>query len=95
MAVFSDLRLTASSEMERYIALSASSVESQCVCVQVVHDGRLSAMKHGKSDVSEARKETECGLSFSSSSVQWREGDKVVAYTTRRVPPTLLWDFGF
>lgn len=55
----------------------------------------MSAMKIGKSDVSEARKETECGLSFSSSSVTWKEGDRVVAFTRHRRPPTLHWDFGF
>ena len=65
------------------------------VHAKVVHDGTLSAMKQGKVDLSEARKETECGLSFSSDSVEWKEGDRVVAYTTRRVPPLLIWDFGF
>ena len=45
--------------------------------------------------VSEAKKETECGLCFSSASVEWREGDRVVAYTTRHIPPALNWDFGF
>lgn len=62
---------------------------------QVIHEGPVSAMKQGKNDVSEARKETECGLSFSSHSVEWREGDKVVAFNRRRVPPLLEWDFGF
>ena len=62
---------------------------------QVIHEGPVSAMKQGKNDVSEARKETECGLSFSSHSVQWREGDRVVAFNRRRIPPSLEWDFGF
>ena len=66
-----------------------------CAYTKVVHEGSLSAMKHGKADISEARKETECGLSFSSSSVQWKEGDRVIAFATRRVPPSLTWDFGF
>ena len=53
-------------------------------------------MKQGKTDISEAKKETECGLCFTSShSVDWKEGDKVIAYTTRRVPPSLNWNFGF
>lgn len=61
----------------------------------MVYEGPVSAMKLGKSDVNEARKETECGLSFSSSSVQWKEGDRVIAFTTHRRPPILTWDFGF
>ena len=62
---------------------------------QLVHEGRISSMKRGKQAVSEARKETECGLSFSSHSVQWREGDRVVAYTKHKTQPSLKWDFGF
>ena len=46
-------------------------------------------------NVSEAKKETECGLSFSSGSVEWREGDRVVAFTIHRRPPHLDWDLGF
>ena len=61
----------------------------------MIHEGPLSAMKQGKNDISEARKEVECGLSFRSLSVQWKEGDRVVAFTRRRVPPSLEWDLGF
>lgn len=79
--------------MERYVIIAT--IDSHGMCVQVIHEGPVSAMKIGKSDVSEARKETECGLSFSSSSVTWKEGDRVVAFSTHRRPPTLHWDFGF
>lgn len=93
MAGFFALPPTASSEMERYVVIATDG--SNEVCIQVIHEGPVSAMKIGKSDVSEARKETECGLSFSSSSVTWEEGDKVIAFNRHRRPPTLHWDFGF
>ena len=50
-------------------------------------------MKHGKVDINEARKETECGLSFSTNP-GWKEGDRVVAFTSCRIPPKLTWDMG-
>ena len=55
----------------------------------------MAAMKRNKDDLSSAKKETECGLSFTSRSVQWKEGDRVVAFNSRKVPPNLDWDLNF
>ena len=51
-------------------------------------------MKTGKDDVAEARKETECGIAFSTDP-GFREGDRVQCWTRRKVPQTLNWDLQF
>ena len=51
-------------------------------------------MKRGKEDIDVARKETECGLSFTTNP-GWKEGDRIIAFTTHRVPPKLTWNMGF
>ena len=62
--------------------------------LQVVHEGTLVGMKQGKEDVEVARKETECGISFSSDP-GFQEGDRVQCFTRRRAKQKLQWDLGF
>lgn len=61
---------------------------------QVVHEGSVVGMKTGKDDVTEARKETECGIAFTTDP-GFREGDRVQCLTRRKVPQTLNWDLQF
>lgn len=51
-------------------------------------------MKHGKENISTARKETECGISFSSDP-GFMEGDTIVCYTRKQSQQKLDWDLGF
>ncbi|KAL1921616.1 uncharacterized protein VTP21DRAFT_11332 [Calcarisporiella thermophila] len=53
----------------------------------VIWEGELSALKHHKKDVSEARKGTECGLSFEGFS-GFREGDVIQSLLTVETPRT-------
>ena len=59
-----------------------------------VHEGQLAGMKREKDNISVARKETECGLSFSTDP-EWEEGDRVVCLRRKMVPQKLNWDIGF
>ncbi len=51
-------------------------------------------MKHGKDNIEVARKETECGVSFSSDP-GFEEGDTIVCFTKKQNKPKLIWDLGF
>ena len=59
-----------------------------------VHEGRLIGMKREKDNISSARKETECGLSFNVDP-KWQEGDRVVCLRRKKVPQKLEWHLGF
>lgn len=61
---------------------------------ELIHEGTLVGMKREKEDISVARKETECGLSFSKDP-GWEEGDKIVCLRRKDVPQPLEWDIGF
>ena len=60
----------------------------------MVHEGRLTGLKHGKEDLEMARKETECGISFSSDP-GFQEGDWVQCFAKKRVQQKLEWNLGF
>ena len=65
------------------------------VChLQVIHQGSLTGMKQGREDVELARKDTECGVSFSKDP-GFKEGDKIICLNRKRVLPKLNWDLGF
>ena len=51
-------------------------------------------MKHGKDNVDSARKETECGISFSTDP-GFQEGDTVQCFTRKQVPQHLQWQLSF
>ena len=51
-------------------------------------------MKQGKDNIDSARKETECGISFSTDP-GFQEGDIVQCFTRKEVPQQLRWNFGF
>lgn len=57
----------------------------------VIYDGDVSSLKHFKEDVSEVRKESECGISFRGSP-DFREGDIVQCYTTEKVQKLVNWN---
>ena len=59
----------------------------------MIHEGTLVGMKREKENISMARKETECGLSFSKDP-GW-EGDKIICLRRKDVPQPLEWDIGF
>lgn len=56
--------------------------------------GRLASMKHGVDDISQAKRETECGLSFEKF-LEVQEGDVVQCYTVNVIKPEIDWDWGF
>lgn len=62
---------------------------------QVVHEGKLSGMKRDKEDISTAKKETECGISFAANRIRFQEGDWVQCVRRNTISPTLHWDLGF
>ncbi|RMX55959.1 hypothetical protein pdam_00021028 [Pocillopora damicornis] len=61
---------------------------------EVVYEGRLASMKHGVDDISQAKRETECGLSFEKF-LEVQEGDVVQCYTVNVIKPEIDWDWGF
>ena len=61
---------------------------------QMIHEGPISGLKLGKEDIEMARKETECGVSFSTDP-GYMEGDRVVCFNKEKRPTTLNWNLGF
>lgn len=61
---------------------------------QVVFEGQLATMKRGVDDISQAKRETECGLSFEKFT-EIQEGDVVQCYTVNVIKPEIDWDWGF
>lgn len=59
-----------------------------------MHEGSIVGMKTGKEDVTEARKETECGVSFDIDP-GFREGDRILCFIRKKKPQTLNWELGF
>ena len=51
-------------------------------------------MKHGRDDISAARKETECGLIFPGNP-DVQEDDTVQCFKKKLVPREVTWDLGF
>jgi hypothetical protein len=41
------------------------------------------------------KKDSECGISLSDNSVQYRRGDVIVCYKTIEIKPKIDWDPGF
>ena len=56
--------------------------------------GHLESMKHGRDDISAARKETECGLIFPGNP-DVQEDDTVQCFKKKLVPREVTWDLGF
>ena len=57
--------------------------------------GTLSSLKHHKNEVDIIKKDSECGISLSDNSVQYRRGDVIVCYKTIEIKPKIDWDPGF
>ena len=58
---------------------------------EVIHYGKLTKMMRGKENITLAKKETECGLSFNTDP-GWEEGDLVQCITLQEVKQTLDWN---
>ena len=56
--------------------------------------GKLSTMKRGQDDISQAKKETECGLSFEKFT-DVEEGDVVQCYSVIVKKQAIDWNWGF
>jgi len=54
----------------------------------VIHEGKLSTLKHFKDEVREVRQGTECGMSFENYN-DIREGDVIECFDVQEVAPTL------
>ncbi|KAL9952655.1 hypothetical protein ACROYT_G039939 [Oculina patagonica] len=60
----------------------------------VIFEGQLATMKRGMDDISQAKRETECGLSFEKfTDVQ--EGDVIQCYAVTTKEKEINWDWGF
>ena len=57
----------------------------------VIYDGNVSSMKHFKEDVTEVKKETECGITFIDNP-DFEEGDIVQCYTSEKVQNRVTWN---
>ncbi|KAJ7369845.1 Translation initiation factor IF-2, mitochondrial [Desmophyllum pertusum] len=60
----------------------------------VIFEGNLSTMKRGVDDISQAKRETECGLSFEKFT-DIQEGDLVQCCTVTVKEQVIDWDWGF
>ena len=56
--------------------------------------GKLATMKHGVDDISQAKRETECGLSFEKFT-DIQEGDVIQCCTVTVKEQEIDWDWGF
>ena len=61
---------------------------------QIVHEGPITGLKNGKEDIEMARKETECGISFTKDP-GFQEGDRVVCFNKKKESAKLDWNLGF
>lgn len=61
---------------------------------EVLYEGKLSTMKRGQDDISQAKRETECGLSFDKFS-DIEEGDVIQCYTVTVKKQDIDWNWGF
>lgn len=61
---------------------------------KVIFEGKLSTMKRGQDDISQAKRETECGLSFEKFT-DVEEGDVVQCYSVTVKKQAIDWNWGF
>ncbi|CCK71948.1 translation initiation factor 2 KNAG_0I01620 [Huiozyma naganishii CBS 8797] len=52
----------------------------------VVFDGKVSTLKHGKDDISVAKKGQECGITFANGFEDFKKGDKISVYESVEIP---------
>ena len=52
----------------------------------VIYEGTLSSIKHGKDDITSASKGRECGITFNDNFEQFEAGDKVLVYEEVEIP---------
>lgn len=57
--------------------------------------GTLSSLKHHKNEVDIIKKDSECGISLSDNSIQYKRGDVIVCYKIIEIQPEIDWDPGF
>ena len=78
--------------MYAYIHTHTCTYEYIHICLDL--KGHLESMKHGRDDISAARKETECGLIFPGNP-DVQEDDTVQCFKKKLVPREVTWDLGF
>ena len=61
---------------------------------QIIHEGPIIGMKQGIEDITAARKETECGISFSVDP-EFEAGDTIQCFTRKQTSQKLMWNLGF
>eukprot|EP00731_Ephydatia_muelleri_P028186 Em0019g1059a len=61
---------------------------------KVIHEGPIIGMKQGTEDITTARKETECGVSFSVDP-EFEVGDIIQCFTKKQTSQKLAWNLGF
>lgn len=61
---------------------------------EVLYEGKLSSMKRGQDNISQAKRETECGLSFEKFS-DIEKGDVIQSYITTVKKQDIDWNWGF
>lgn len=61
---------------------------------EVLYEGKLSSMKRGQDDISQAKRETECGLSFENFT-DVKEGDVIQTYIRTVKKQDIDWNWGF
>ncbi|KAG0660382.1 Translation initiation factor IF-2, mitochondrial [Maudiozyma exigua] len=52
----------------------------------VIYEGTLSSIKHGKDDITSASKGRECGITFDDNFEQFEAGDKILVYEEVEIP---------
>lgn len=62
---------------------------------ETIFDGKLTSLKHFKDEVDSIKKDMECGLRISDTSIKFRPGDTIVCYQIKKVPQTIKWNPGF
>ncbi|XP_033227277.1 translation initiation factor IF-2, mitochondrial isoform X1 [Belonocnema kinseyi] len=62
---------------------------------EVIYRGKLSSMRHLKSEVDSIKADVECGLRFVDQSVSFQPGDTIVCYKLRYDPQYTDWNPGF
>lgn len=61
---------------------------------KTLHEGPLDSLKHHKDDISEVRKDMECGVRFKEI-LDYQAGDTIICYEIKQVPQEVDWNLDF
>ncbi|KAF6209514.1 hypothetical protein GE061_015261 [Apolygus lucorum] len=62
---------------------------------EVIYDGTLSSLRHLKDEVDSIKKDLECGIRLSDTSVRFQQGDTLICYKINKKGDVIEWDPGF